>query len=137
MKAREAVRRDCLRMLKTAVKNREIEERRELDEQEIQSIISSQIKKRKEAIRDFQKGHREDLIEKEEAEIQFLLEYLPKQMSPGEIEAVLMDILSNTEAKGPKDLGKVMKEAMANMAGKAEGKTVSEIAKRLLTASAS
>ncbi len=134
MKQRDRGRVDCLRLLKTGVKNMEIEKGRELEDAEIQAIVSSMIKKGKEAIQDFETAKRDDLVEKEEAYVRILHEYLPEQLGPEEIEAVLKQIIAETGAEGPRDLGKVMKTAMAELAGKAPGKAVSETAKRLLSA---
>jgi uncharacterized protein len=132
MKARDKVRTDCLRMLKTAVKNAEIEKSRELDDGEIRSIIASLIKKGKEAALDFRKGHREDLAAHEEAEVRIYYEYLPAQLLSEEIEEILKEVISECGAQGPKDIGRVMKTAMARMAGRVQGKEVNEIAKKLL-----
>ena len=123
----------CLRMLKSAIKNREKDLRRELKEEEIISVISSLVKRGRDSIEEFKKGGREDLIQKEQEELNILYEYLPKQLSPEEIEKELKEIISQVGAKGPKDLGKVMKVAMKKMAGKAQGKEVNEIARRLLS----
>jgi hypothetical protein len=134
MKKRDRVRTDCLRMLKTGVKNMEIEKGRELEDAEIQVVVASMIKKGKEAIQDFRKATRTDLVEKEEAQVRVLYEYLPEQLEPEDIEAVLKQVIAEVGAEGPRDLGKVMKAAMAKMAGKAPGREVSETAKRLLSA---
>jgi len=132
MKARDKVRTDCLRMLKTAVKNAEIEKSRALDDGEIRSIIASLIKKGKEAAMDFRKGHREDLAAHEEAGVRIYYEYLPAQLRSEEIEEILKQVISECGAQGPKDIGRVMKIAMAQMAGRVQGKEVNEIAKKLL-----
>ena len=132
IKAKETVRISCLRLLKTSIKNREIEKGHELKDEEIQSIISSSIRKGQEAVKEFRQGGREDLAAKEEAEIGVLYGYLPEQLSPEEIEKTLREIISELSAESPNDLGKIMKVAMARMAGKAQGREVSEIAKRLL-----
>ncbi|MGD8386117.1 MAG: GatB/YqeY domain-containing protein [Desulfobacteraceae bacterium] len=132
MKARDKVRTDCLRMLKTAVKNAEIDKSRELDDGEIRSIIASLIKKGKEAALDFRNGHREDLAAHEEAEVRIYYEYLPAQLLSEEIEEILKEVISECGAQGPKDIGRVMKTAMARMAGRVQGKEVNEIAKKLL-----
>jgi uncharacterized protein YqeY len=133
MKAKDGFRVSCLRMLKTSVKNKEVEIRQKLKDEEIHAIISSSVRKSKEAIEDFRRGGREDLALKEEKEIKILYEYLPEQLASEEIEKVLREIISDISAKSPKDLGKVMKLAMARMSGKAEGRAVSEIARRLLS----
>lgn len=134
LKRRESIRAGCLRMLKAGVKNLEIEKGRDLEPSEIQSVASSMIKKGKEAIRDFERADRDDLVGKEEAWIRILYEYLPEQLGPAEIEAEVKQVIEEVGAEGPRDLGKVMKTAMARLAGKADGKEVSETAKRLLNA---
>ena len=132
IKAKDELRMSCLRMLKTSVKNKQIEKRRELNDVEIHTVISSLIRKAKEAQEEFSRGDREDLALKEEKEIDILYEYLPQQLTSVEIEKTLQEIISELSAKDPKDLGNVMKTAMARMAGQAEGKAVNEIARKLL-----
>ena len=133
MKAKDADLVSCLRMLKTSLKNLQIEKRRDLNDDEIQAVISSSVRKSKEAAEEFRKGDREDLALKEEQEIKYLYAYLPQQLSAEEIEKTLKQVIEELSAKSPKDLGKVMKEAMAKMAGQAQGKEVNEIAVKLLT----
>ncbi len=133
MKAKDSERLSCIRMLKTALKNLEVEKGRELNDEEIQVVISSSVRKSKEAAEEFRKGDREDLALKEEREITFLLEYMPQQLSSEEIEKTLREIIDELSAKSPKDLGMVMKAAMVKMAGQAQGKAVNEIARNLLT----
>ena len=132
MKDKEVVLVSCLRMLKTATKNRQVEKGDKLKDEEIQEVISSLIKKGKQAAEEFRKGERESLAAKEEAEMAIYFEYLPEQASPAEIENILEKIITELGAESPRDLGKVMKHAMAQMAGKAQGKEVNVIAKRLL-----
>jgi uncharacterized protein YqeY len=119
-------------MLKTAIKNVEIEKGRSLTDEEIQSIIVSSIKKGKEAAEEFKKGNRKDLVEKEEEGVRILYGYLPEQLSREEIEDHIKQIIAELKAEGPRDIGKVMKAAMQKMSGKVQGKEVSEIAKKLL-----
>ena len=133
MKAKDQIRMSCLRMLKTALKNRQVEIGRELKDEEVQPVISSLIRKGQEAAQEFKQGGRDDLATKEEEEIKVFYGYLPQQLKPDEIEKVLKEVISELSATGPKDLGKVMKAAMAQMAGKAQGKEVNEIARRLLS----
>lgn len=132
MKAREELRLSCLRMLKTSLKNKQVEKGDELTDDEVQALIGSAIKKGKEAAEEFRKGGREELAQKEEKEIQFLLEYLPEQLSPSEIESIVKEIIAELSITSPKDLGKLMKVAMARMAGQAQGKEVNLIARKLL-----
>lgn len=133
LKARDEYRLSCLRMLKAALKNRQVETGHELKDEEIHNVISSLIRKGQESASEFRKGNREDLARKEEMEMGILYGYLPKQFTPSEIEATLREIISELSAGGTKDLGKVMKAAMERMSGKAQGKEVNEIARRLLS----
>lgn len=132
IKARDSVRVSCLRMLKSSLKNMQVEKRRKLQDKEIHATISSLIRKGKEAIGEFRKGGREDLALKEEQEIRVFYEYLPQQLTPGEIEEILREIITELSVNSFKDLGKVMKVAMSRMAGQAQGADVSEIARKLL-----
>jgi len=131
MKAKDKDRVSCLRMLKASLKNFQVDKGRELEDKEIQAAISSSVRKSKESAAEFRKGDREDLALKEEREIKILYDYLPQQLTPDEIEKTLRDIIDEISASS-KDLGKVMKAAMARMAGQAQGKEVNEIARKLL-----
>jgi uncharacterized protein YqeY len=133
LKAKDKARISCLRMLKASIKNEQIKMGKELNDEEIQAVVSSLIRKGREAAEEFKKGNREDLAHKEEDEIRILYGYLPEQLGPSEIEATLKEIIDELSATGLKDLGKVMKAAMGRMAGKAQGKEVNEIARRLLS----
>ena len=133
MKAKDSLRVSCLRMLKTALKNMQIEKGRELEDKEIEAVVSSLVRKGKEAVKEFRNGGREELAAKEEQEIEIFYEYLPRQLTPEEIENTLREVISELSATGPKDTGKVMKAAMVRMSGQAQGKEVSEIAGRLLS----
>lgn len=133
MKAKDTLRVSCLRMLKTALKNKQVEKGHELEDEEIQAVISSLVRKGQEAAKEFREGNRQDLSTKEEEEIKIYHEYLPEQFTPADIEKVLKEIISELSATSPKDLGKVMKTAMARMAGKVQGKEVNEIARKLLS----
>lgn len=132
IKSKDALRTSCLRMLKAAIKNRQVEKRDKLKDEEIQEVISYLAKKGRQAAEEFRKGAREDLALKEEAEVEIFLAYLPEQITPQEIEEDLKEIIAELGAQGPRDLGKVMKLAMTRMAGKAQGKEVNEIARKLL-----
>ena len=133
MKQKDSLRLSCLRMLKTSIKNMQVEKRSELNDEEIHSAISSLIRKGKEAAGEFRKAGREDLAFKEEQEIKIFYGYMPRQLTPDEIERILSEIISELSAKTPNDVGKVMKVAMEKMAGQAQGREVSEIARKLLT----
>lgn len=133
MKAKDLLRISCIRMLKTSLKHKQAERGEILRDEEIQSLISSLIRKGREAAEEFRKGGREDLAVKEEGEVAILYGYLPDQIKPDEIERVLKEVISELSADGLKDLGKVMKAAMNRIAGRAQGKEVNEIARRLLS----
>ena len=133
IKGRNPVRTSCLRMLKASLKNKQVEKGRELTDEETQAIISSLIRKNKEAIKEFRNGGREDLATKEEEEVKIFYDYLPQQLSQEEIEKTIREIIAELSAVSQKDLGKIMKLAMARMAGKAQGKEVNEIARKLLS----
>ena len=132
MKEKDALRLSCLRMLKTALKNLQVDKQRKLKDEEIQGVISSLIKKGKESATEFRNAGREELALKEEAEVAIFYGYMPRQLTPEDMENTLREIISELSAENLSDLGKVMKVAMPRMAGKAQGKEVNEIAKRLL-----
>jgi len=133
MKARDEVRTSCLRFLKSNLKIKQVEKMGKLQDEEIQAVISSLIRRSMESIKEFKGGGREDLAAKEEQEMAILYEYLPKQLSPEDVEKVIKETISQMSAEGPRDLGRVMKAAMERLSGKAQGKEVSEITKRLLS----
>ncbi len=135
MKAREELKLSVLRMIKTALKNKQIEVGHALDDAEAQAVLRTLVKQRRDSVEQFRKGGREDLASKEESEIKILEAYLPAAASEAEIEAAIAAALVETGASGPKDLGKVMKAAMAKLAGKnPDGKRVSELARAKLGA---
>jgi len=122
-----------LRGLKTAIKNKQVELRQELTDDQILAVISSELKKRNEAIEKFGEGSRQDLVEKEEAELEILSSYLPPQLSEEEIKETLAQVIEEVSARSPKDLGKVMKSAMVKLAGRADGREVNRLARELLS----
>lgn len=138
LKARDDRKLSALRLLRTEIKKREVSgQRKELSDPEVMDAISALVKQRRESIRLFREGQRQDLAEQEEAELQILLAYLPQGLSQAEIESMIDQVIAESQAIGPKDMGKVMKAAMAKMAGRAEGKIVNEIVKQRLSKSAS
>ena len=132
MKARDDLRLSAVRMVRSMVKNREIDQKKELNDQDIIEVISTLVKQRRESIRMYREGNRPDLVEKEEAELEVLLGFLPKQLSTAEIEELVDKIISETGAQGAKDMGRVMKALTPLTAGKADGKTVSDTVKQKL-----
>ena len=133
MKAQEALRTSTLRMAKAALQNREIEKGGELDEEEMAKLLRSLVKQRHDSVEQYEKGGRQELADKEKAEIEILERYLPQSASREEIEAAVAAAIRETGASSMKDMGKVMKAAQAALAGKnADGRTVSEVVKSKL-----
>ena len=131
-KATDKTRLSALRMLKNGLHNREIDLKRELNEAEFLQLVSAMVKQRKDSIEQFDKGGRPDLVEKEEAELKVILEFLPEQMSEAELDAIIGDAIRETGAAGIRDMGKVMKELTEKLAGKADGRLVSDLVKQRL-----
>jgi len=133
MKAREATRLGALRMAKAALMNQEVQKGRPLDEAESLQVMTSLIKQRRDSIEQFLKGGRNDLADKESAEIVTLEIYLPPAMDTAGLEKLVNDVVAELGASGPKDLGRVMKAVMPRLAGQAvDGKAVTEMVKRRL-----
>ena len=124
---------NALRGLKAVIKNKEVELRRKLEDNEIIQLIAKQIKQRKESISQFQRGKRPDLVEKEEKELKVLEQFMPPPLSEEELDIILQEIITETEARGPQDMGKVMKIAMSRLSGRADGKIISQKVKQFLT----
>lgn len=135
MKAQDAARTSTLRMVKAGMMNREIEKGGELDEEELLKLLRSMVKQRKDSVEQFEKGARQELADKEKAEIVVIEAYLPQAASQEEIEQAVNAAIAETGASSMKDMGRVMKTAQAQLAGKnADGRTVSELVKSKLSA---
>jgi len=133
MKAKDPARLSTLRMLKTALMNREIERGRALEPGESLQVVSALVKQRRDSIEQFLKGGRQDLADKETAEIAILESYLPPAVDPADIERAIDGAIASTGATSAKDMGKVMKAVMAALAGKTvDGKVVNELVRRKL-----
>ena len=136
MKAREEQRLSTLRMVKTALKNREIEKMAPLDDKESQAVLATLIKQRKEAMEQFTLGGRQEMADKEAAEIKLIETYLPKAAGEEEIVAGVKAVIAEMGAPTMKDMGSVMKNVMARFSGagmRVDGKVVSEAVKKELT----
>ncbi len=129
MKSGNKIARDVLRLLNSDIKNKEIELRKKLNDDEIISVMKSSAKKRKDSIEQYKAGKREDLVAKEEKELEILEKYMPKQMGEEEIRVIVQDMIKKSGATGTSDFGKVMKEVMQRAEGMADGKMVSGIVK--------
>ncbi|MDA8422446.1 MAG: GatB/YqeY domain-containing protein [Nitrospiraceae bacterium] len=121
-----------LRMLSAAMKNKQIDKRRPLTEEEVVETVRSLIKQRKDSVEQFAKGNRQDLVDKETAEIAVLEVYLPQQLTREELEAMVRDVVAQAGAQGAKDMGKVMKALIPLVGGRADGKLLSELVKNAL-----
>jgi len=136
MRKKEAVRLATLRMLKAALMNREVERGRALDEAEERQVVTSLVKQRKDSIEQFTKGGREDLAKKEASEIAVLESYLPPAVDPAAIEQIVAAAIAEVGATSVKDMGRVMKAAMARLAGQTvDGKVVNELVRAKLAGS--
>jgi uncharacterized protein YqeY len=132
MREKAQLRMDTVRMLKSAIKYREIELMKPLDDAGVLGVVGSEIKRRKDSIEQYRAGNRVDLAEKEEAELAILQAYLPAQLPQAELEALIDAMVKKVGAQGPRDMGKVMKELLPEIQGRADGKTVSELVKARL-----
>ena len=133
MRKHDAVRLSTLRMLKAALMNREIERGHALDESESLQVVASLVKQRKDSIEQFTNGGRQELADKEQSEIRVLEAYLPAAADPAAVEQAVVDAIQETGATSPKDMGRVMKAAMARLAGQTvDGKTVNELVRQKL-----
>jgi len=135
MKAREALKLSVLRMMKAALKNKQVEVGKPLDDAQAVAVLRTLVKQRQDSVQQFRKGGRDDLADKEAAEIVIVESYLPSAATDEELEAAVVAALAETGATGPKDLGKVMKAVMAKLAGRnVDGKRVNEKVRARLSA---
>ena len=137
MKSKEegsGLRTSTLRMMKSAIKNAEIAKRGkgELTEEDIMDVLSTMVKQRKESVEQYSKANRNDLAEKENKEINIIQVYLPEQLSPEEVDEIIKSTIQEAGITGMKDMGRLMKELMPKVKGKADGKLVSRSVKEIL-----
>ena len=132
MKDKDAPRLSVVRMLKSAIKYREIELMKPLDDAGVEAVVATEIKRRRDSVEQYRAGSREDLASKEEGEIAVLQGYLPQQLSAEEVAAKVDAAIARSGAQGPKDMGAVMKLLMPEVQGRADGKVVSELVKQKL-----
>lgn len=134
MKAKDTLRLSTVRMVLAAIKNREIEQRGDLDDEAVIGVLSSLVKQRKESVQLYQEGNRPELAEKEQAELAVLREFLPAPLSEAEVVALIEQAVAETGAASMKDMGKVMKIVSAQTRGRADGKQVSDLVRARLSA---
>lgn len=135
MKDREAgkLRLSVIRMVKSAIKNLEIDHKKELTDEEVLGVLMKEVKQRKDSVEEFKKGNRPDLVEATEAEIVILQEYLPEPMTETEIEELVKEVIQETGAQSKKDMGKVMGLLTARTKGRADGKVLNQIVQKFLS----
>ena len=132
MRSGERDRLSCIRMLQAGIKQREVDERIELDDVQVLSVIDKMIKQRRESVTQFQAGNRADLVAKESAEIELLTGYLPAQLSTSELDALIKEAIAATAATSMKEMGKVMGWLSPRTRGRADGKVVSGLVAQAL-----
>ncbi|SFV66340.1 Transamidase GatB domain protein [hydrothermal vent metagenome] len=133
MRAKETAKRDTLRNIQTAVKQIEVDERRELSDADVEAILMKYLKQREDAKTQFADAGRDDLVNKEEAEIILVKTYLPEPMNDEELEAIMKEIIAKTGAKSMKDMGRVMSAAKAEIGSRADGGRINVIVKKILS----
>ncbi|PWK08402.1 GatB/YqeY domain-containing protein [Tumebacillus permanentifrigoris] len=127
MKDKDKVRLSVIRMVRTAMKNLEIDAKRELSDEDVITIMNRELKQRRDSLQAFISGGRQDLVEDANAEIQVLISYLPEQLSEDEVRAIVKDCIAETGATGKSDMGKVMSALMPKVKGRADGKLVNQV----------
>ena len=132
MKNKDTIRKNTIIMVRAAIKQKEVDERKTLTDEEILEIISKQLKEKRSAIEEFKKGSREDLVKLTESEMEILLEYLPKQLSEAEVEEIVKATIKEINATSMKDIGLVMKSVMPKVKGRTDGNMVNRVVKRIL-----
>lgn len=121
-----------IRMVRSSLKNVEIEKKHKLSEEEVIEVLARELKKRKDALEEYTKFGRQDIADGLQEEVDVLVKYLPEQMSEEEIRGLVKEVIAEVKPTGPKDMGKVMGKLMPNVKGKADGKLVNQIVKELL-----
>ncbi|AXX94722.1 GatB/YqeY domain-containing protein [Arcobacter ellisii] len=132
MRNKEVVKRDSIRAINTMIKQIEVDERKELTDEDVIKLIQRGIKQREEAIAQYKAASRDDLVQKEQEQVDVFMLYLPAQLSDEELEAGMKEIIAKTGASSMKDMGKVMGAATKTFAGVADGKRINEMVKKLL-----
>jgi uncharacterized protein YqeY len=129
MREKDDMKKNVVTMVRAAVKQVEVDNRVELDDEGIVEIIAKEVKKRKDALPEYEKSGREDAITSLKAEIDYLMKYLPEQLSEEEVKAIVIETITETGAAGMKDMGKVMSAVIAKTKGRADGKIISQLVK--------
>ena len=133
MKSNDKLRLSTIRMIRSALKNKEIELKKKLEDEEVIKVIQVMVRKGEESVEQFQTGGRVDLVEKEKKEIEILKSFLPQPLSQEELLKIIDQSIQETQASSPKDIGKVMKSIMPKIGGKADGKLINQLVKERLS----
>jgi hypothetical protein len=135
LRSGDKLRTSVIRLLTALIKNREVEKRGPLTDAELMQALSASCKQRQEAIEQFRQGHRQDLVDKETAELHILQAYLPAALGPEELQALVQEAIRESQAASLREMGKVMALLMPKVTGRADGKVVSELVREMLTKS--
>ena len=133
MRDRDTLRRDVIRYMRSEIRNQEIRVQDDLDDQGVVQVLSRQAQQRRDSIEAFSEANRNDLVEKEQAELAIIMEYLPQQMTRDEITTLVRRVVNEVGAEGPGDMGKVMSRIMPQVRGRAEGREVNAIVMEILS----
>lgn len=133
MKSNDKLRLSAIRMIRSALKNKEIDLRKKLEDEEVAKVIQAMVRKGEESVEQFQIGGRMDLVDKEKKEIEIMKSFLPQPLSQEEILKIIDQSIQETQASSPKDIGKVMKSVMPKIGGKADGKLINQLVKERLS----
>ena len=133
MKSNEKLKLSTIRMVRSALKNKEIELRKKLEDEDIVKVIQAMVRKGEESVEQFQTGGRMDLVEKEKSEIEIMKSFLPQPLSQEEILKIIDQSIQETQASSLKDIGKVMKSVIPKLGGKADGKLINQLVKERLS----
>ncbi|WDV44531.1 GatB/YqeY domain-containing protein [Clostridiaceae bacterium M8S5] len=132
MKQKDTLRKNVITMVRAGIKQKEVDERIELNDEQILDVISKQIKQKKDAIESFKQGSRDDLVQNTYNEIDILMQYLPEQLSNEEVEAIVKEVINEVNATSMKDMGKVMGKLVPRIKGKADASIASSYVKKIL-----
>ena len=132
MKNKDILRKNTITMVRAAIKQEEVDKRIDLDDEGIIQIMGKQLKEKRNSIEEFKKGNRQDLVDQAEAEIAILLEYLPKQLSEEELTEIVKEVIDQGGYTSMKDMGKIMKDVMPKVQGKADGNMVNQVVRKIL-----
>lgn len=132
MRNKETLRKSVITMIRASVKQKEVDDRVDVNDDDVIELIAKQLKQRKDALVEFEKAERDDLIAQTKAEIEILASYLPQQLTDEELEAVVRDAVAEVNAQSVKDMGKIMGKVMAVAKGRVDGKRINEMVKKVL-----